>query len=339
MTIKRIYCGGEGQEQLSVVGGAIEYKIAVNSSSDYRLEYSGASQDSLKVDENNKNNATWTVSSSKTGDEQNQQTLKVQLWESTTTAYGKLSRHIYTDEKLGEDKTIANLAAIDYYNTTGMLTLTRVGYLDRDYLVHIIFYTDEGSIGRLDILLKASAEAILKDNIEVIAGITTDINEFVNSFTMDGKDAETDYTITNVTPSEEGKDLFEFNESTKSFKFYSSIEDVKFNLTVTGNFGEGKEYIFTIPVSLKANIVRTDGAPINTESPELVYIPDEDSVIAGSPREIKAEEIMNCANNGFDDIFSQGPVNGSFLYSWRAIEGSEYIMAQESAKTNRSIKT
>lgn len=371
--IRRIYCGGDKNTELGIVGGEVEYKFEINVVNNYTLEYSkieGLGE--IKVDQTNKNNAEFEVKSTEASE--NSPKLEVTLYNNRGIGgnVGQIEKNIlaagffirgedgFVLQKVKENEAEGSnglgkifsanimsdnekIASMSFNNYNFSLTIVRGEYVTKDEVVKVLFYTEYGQLGELIINIKASASANLKENDTTKA---VKAGSYVLKHFVDMKIGETgteNYEVFSATqlnakqtPTGEGETpLFVFDKVQKSLIFFPSIKEETINLQITVIFTEtGYEgKQYTFHLPF---VVKPD---ITQKGSETVLVGTSEStaqqITRNSEETIYAKDDVPVA---LSDIVNGGASN--ILFTWKALYGGSFIEdSSTNFKTTINIKT
>lgn len=369
LIIKRVYNGGLGDDQLSVVGGEVQYIFDINASADYYLLYEDKATDKLsdvEVSPLNRNEAIWTLKSKAT----TERTISVKLINNTVTlgevgteVPGKLS-YAFFDEKMQpiENSAAGIIDSITYDNMTFDLKVTRSEYVSADKKVVVLFYTEYGLLGQLNIIVEASAQAEYTQQAKAVHSGNYNLSDFARISIEEVE--ETDYTVTKAEQIiEEGNDaaqrLFVFDkDAEKQFKFFPAIRDEKVRIEIEIEFNDAeviavdggtpvpaakRTYAFTLELDVKKDIVQrldtTKEVGTSEASAERLSAEKTASLLyAQDIKNLITTDLMRFvhADKAISNETAAANFDGHILYTWTGLSGREYIKSSTDV-LNRAI--
>lgn len=300
LIIKRVYS--------EVIGGEIEYTFKINASSNYSINY-GDDFENVSG-----NNADLTIEGK--GDH----TFSLEL----QNGYNSVSGLHWKTDGVGKGYAIED---VDYNN--GTLTVKRAEYVEKDTTAIVTFYTDQGYLGTLTILIKASGKVEFSE-LQVLAGGSYTLGEFIaeDGLTNDNEKVE-DYQIVSVEADKDGDEygLFFTNED-KDILIRSSIVDTTITLKVTLNLidesGEHK-YVFNMTLTVYKNIVDREGKDIVLGNQnQAIKVPNKE-YMAGKDITLEPEDFIAAAIMSYDNLSRVGFSHLDVTYELSAKTGSQYL--------------
>ncbi len=259
VTIKRSYSGGDGSNELSVIGGDQYYKFIINASThNYSVSITG---DNENLTQDYQGNYIWTITNDKYSEEDFNLTIYLKenaiagSAESGTTIWDQLEINL-TKGEIGKDLTNFNYDSSADNN--GKFTLTREDYLSSDREIEFTLYTQYGYLATLIVKLEANAEFKLKGNFvnkEIEGGTNPKFNDIFN-ISMNGKDAKIKSISMEAKGNGEKFIILNLNDSDYVFTIADLFYDEQVTLTFTITFDDNNnnQFIFTQDFILKANV-------------------------------------------------------------------------------------
>lgn len=258
VTIKRSYSGGDGSNELSVIGGDQYYKFIINASThNYSVSITGENEN---LTQDYQGNYIWTITNDKYS-KQKDFNLTIYLKEnaiagsaeSGTTIWDQLEINL-TKGEIGKDLTNFNYDSSADNN--GEFTLTREDYLSSDREIEFTLYTQYGYLATLIVKLEANAEFKLKGNFvnkEIAGGTNPKFNDIFN-ISMNGKDAKIKSISMEAKGNGEKFIILNLNDSDYVFTIADLFYDEQVSLTFTITFNDNNQFVFTQDFILKANV-------------------------------------------------------------------------------------
>lgn len=277
--VARNYVGGSETNELSIIGGEIEYKFIINYQSNYLVKV-----DSQTI--NKDGLYQWTLNNWQIGQAQTSRLTSEEKTIYLINRVGTTDNIVFDKMKFNlndlEGWTIEDNTAMkdeltfsfEYNTSNAKFTVTYPEYLSKDYNFTGTLYTETGKIATIEFIFKADSQ------YEIVSktfngGKSIGVNEIFKIYTSSNPTAPaTDFTLNSINVTGSLIGFVEKGDNTNTINLASVINgsvsgNIEFNVTLS----DGKAYSFTIEnftieANLTAEDVRIDNVIAGTDTPD-----------------------------------------------------------------------